>query len=229
MIVLYDARMPQQAAEALAYYATAVPLITHGVTDDILSGHPDVFCCNIEPVPVVAPNMPLPVVQQMQQCGIDFVFGKQNTGQGKYANAHYNAVVSENYILHHIASTDESILCRCDTHKRINVKQSLTRCTTIALKNNMFITSDGGVYKQLKQNCLNVMYVECRDILLPGVKYGCIGGCMGLCEDTLFVIGSMKYCAQGDKMMNFVSNMGYRIIELYDGPLYDGGSLCFMQ
>lgn len=230
-VVIYDARMPRAAIEALNYYATAIPISTQGITDDILSGHPDVFACDA--LGIVAPNMPLEVRESMNKAGVVYKCGCRLVGAGKYNNAHYNAVVSEHYLLHHIACTDDAILSACDKvtepKQHINVKQSFARCTTIALRHDSFITSDEGVYKALCNAGVQAMYVEGRQILLPGASYGFIGGCMGVYESTLYVTGSLKYLYSGSELAYYVHNRGYDIVELYDGPLYDGGSLSFWQ
>lgn len=228
-VVIYDARMPHAAIEALSDYAVAVPLSTQGITDDILSGHPDVFACDA--LGIVAPNMPPSVRERLTREGVAYVSGSLQVGAGKYNNAHYNAVVSEHYLLHHIACTDDSILAMCSKpglpRQCINVRQSFVRCTTIALRQDSFITSDEGVYKQLCSCKVQALYVDGKRILLPGARYGFIGGCMGIYGDELFLTGSLKYLEQGDMLAGYIRNMGYHIVELYDGPLFDGGSLSF--
>ncbi len=228
-VVIYDARMPQAAIEVLSSYAVAIPLSTQGITDDILSGHPDVFACDT--LGIVAPNMPLSVKERLIEEGVSYVSGSLQVEAGKYNNAHYNAVVSEHYLLHYIACTDAAILSACgkvtEPKRHINVKQSFARCTTIALRHDSFITSDEGMYRALCNAGVQAMYVEGRQILLPGARYGFIGGCMGVYENILYITGSLKYLCRGNELADYVHNKGYDIVELYDGPLYDGGSLSF--
>ncbi len=228
MLALYDARIPAPAADALAYYATALPLRTEGVTDALLSGHPDLFCFARAKVPVIAPNMPLYIREVLDAEGIVYTLGLSPVGPGKYRNAAYNVVASEDYWLHNTHCTEVSVRQACAGRQAVHVKQSFARCTTFSLHHNTFVTSDPGIYHQLERLRINGLFVDSHDIQLPGVANGFIGGCVGVWEDTVVLIGGLKYFAFGEKLEGFLRNMGYKILELYQGPLFDGGSLCFL-
>jgi hypothetical protein len=43
----------------------------------------------------------------------------------------------------------------------------------------------------------------------------------------VFFIGNLSHFPEGEKVRQFLSS--YEIIELYDGPLVDGGSLIFIS
>ncbi|MCF8386230.1 MAG: hypothetical protein K9G47_00005, partial [Bacteroidales bacterium] len=66
------------------------------------------------------------------------------------------------------------------------------------------------------------------EIILPGQKHGFLGGCCGVWKDSLFIIGNLDHFSEGEKIRKFVSEAGFRIIELYDGPLFDGGNVLFV-
>lgn len=71
------------------------------------------------------------------------------------------------------------------------------------------------------------MYVNPEGIQLPGFDHGFVGGAAGIYKDQVFFIGNLDYFSEGEKFRHFLS--GYEIIELYDGPLFDGGSILFLE
>jgi hypothetical protein len=122
---------------------------------------------------------------------------------------------------------DPEIVEAAGNREIIHVKQGYTRCNLIPLGNNRFITSDKGIEKTLLQYGLEVLYVDPDGILLPGFNHGFIGGTCGVWQNKLFFIGSLKYFPEGQKIKDFVTGM--EIIELYDGSLFDGGSILFIS
>ena len=109
--------------------------------------------------------------------------------------------------------------------EKIDINQGYSRCSLLPLKNNHFITSDRAIYKTLRKKGIGVLYSDPSGIILPGFKHGFVGGAFGVFENKVFVIGSLKFYADGDKVSKYLIILGYRIIELYSGPLFDGGSI----
>jgi hypothetical protein len=72
---------------------------------------------------------------------------------------------------------------------------------------------------------LECLYVSPGDILLPGFEHGFFGGTCGLFENKLLLLGSLRYFNDGEKIRQFLAKTKMEIIELYDGPLVDGGSI----
>ena len=143
--------------------------------------------------------------------------------------APYNAVVTNDYLIHRIDITESEILNNCQTLNKINVNQGFTKCSLLALKNNNFITCDEGIYKTLIKNNINLLLLSSKEILLQGHEYGFLGGCCGIWGDNLFILGSLHNYKDASKLKKFTALLGYTIIELYDGPLFDGGTILFME
>jgi hypothetical protein len=98
----------------------------------------------------------------------------------------------------------------------------------LALKENNFITSDEGIYKTLISHGLKTLLVSTNNIILPNHRYGLFGGTCGIHEDKVFFIGSLANYKDGNKVRNFLESLGYCIIELYNGDLFDGGTILFL-
>jgi hypothetical protein len=81
--------------------------------------------------------------------------------------------------------------------------------------------------KVLSQQGADILFVNPMEILLPGVRHGFIGGCCGVFDKTVVVIGTLSQHSQGAEIQGFIERNGMEIIELYNGALWDGGGVMF--
>ncbi len=227
MLIIGDSRLPAKAIEKLSAYGTFVPFATRNLTYEAVSGHPDLFFCPHQRQVVVAPNVPEKYLKILQNHNISFVKGKLSVGESYPQSARYNAVVTDNFLIHNTKLSDPSLKKAFAKMEFIHVNQGYTRCNLLTLNNDMFITSDKGIYRQLQKQQLDVHYFSPGDILLPGFEHGFLGGCLGVFEDRIFIIGSLSRFPEGEKLSVLLKSRHYKMIELYDGPLFDSGSLFF--
>jgi len=231
MLIIVDKRIPEAAKQKLATYGELLEISTHGITYDAISGHPDVFFCHTPRELIVAPNTPAEFLRQLELKSIPFTLGENPVGSKYPETARYNAVVTNNCLIHNTSVTDASILKITLTINLfpLTFNQAYTRCNLIALDDGHFITSDRGIEKALKSRNLEVLYVSPEGIVLPGFPNGFLGGCCGVTDDKLFITGSLHYYPEGEKVRQFSTKAGFRVIELYDGPLFDGGGILFIN
>jgi hypothetical protein len=227
LLILADKRIPKPAFKSLKKYVDVVSFETTGITYPAISGHPDIFFCRVGSDLVFAPNIPDTIRQKLKESTISIQEGIKAVASSYPKTAIYNAVTTCNFLIHNLKFTDPLILKLCNYLEKIDVKQAYTRCNLLALKNNRFITSDKGIEKVLLQKDLEVLYVHPNGILLPGFDHGFFGGTCGIFEEKVFFIGNLNHFREGEKVRKFLS--GYEIVELYDGPLFDGGSLFFVD
>jgi hypothetical protein len=225
MLFLGDARIPEAAKENLARLGTFVPFQSSGITYEAISGHPDLFFCYSGDHLVVAPNTPSKYFELLKQHGISFEKGTLPVGRKYPETARYNATVSEDYLIHNIHVSDESLKRVFHDRMRVFISQGYARCSLVPLKNGSFITSDRGIFQTLKNSDIRMDYFPPQGILLPGFKHGFLGGSMGLFEDKAYLLGELKSYPEGAGLRDVLNKTGYEIVELYPGPLFDGGSL----
>lgn len=228
MLFIIDKRILPEAKRKLAELGKIIELETSGITDDYLSGHPDIFLFQSESSIIYAPNTPKSFIEQLRRENLNLVKGNKEIVKGYPDCAAYNAVTSEKYFIHNLTISDETLLKVAETKEKINVKQGFTRCSLLHLKDEIFITSDKGIEKELIKNGCKVLYVNPEKILLPGCKHGFFGGCAGIYGNDFFVIGSLKYIDDGNSVKDFLAGCGMNLVELYEGPLFDGGSVMGM-
>jgi hypothetical protein len=228
VLFIADKRLPQEAKKNLKNFGNILELYVSGVTYEAIAGHPDIFFCRAGAKLITAPNLPEEYRGILSMNNIEILNGKTNVGKKYPLSAVYNAVVTENYLLHKLSITDEVILDNTAGIKRINIKQGYCRCSLLPLKENHFITSDKGILKTLSEEKINALYIPPEEIILPGFSHGFIGGAFGVYEDKVFIAGRLKYLSEDRKLKDYLLQLNYEIIELYDGPLFDGGSIIIL-
>ena len=229
MLIIIDKKIPGEAKEKLSAYGTLLELETEGIVYPAISGHPDIFFCKIPQALIVSPSLPEIFLHKLQEQQLQFIPGNQASSIKHPASVYYNAAVNNQYLVHRLEFTDPVILQNCHTLKKIPVKQAYTRCNLLLLKDDHYLTSDRGIHKNLQRSGLKGIFVSPTGIILPGFPNGFLGGAMGLLNDTIFITGSLSHYPDGAAVRKFLEDLKYRIVELYNGPLIDGGGILFLS
>ncbi len=225
MLFIVNKNIPADAKKKLKYFGQVILFETSGITYPAISSHPDIFFCIVDDKLVYAPNVPQKYIEQIEKAGINIRTGSSSIKSGYPLSAKYNAVTTKEYLIHNKKITDDVIADFCLNKKHLDVKQGYTRCNLLPLKSNHFITSDRGIEKKLLNEGLQCLFVKPEGILLPGFAHGFFGGTCGVYEDLIFITGNLKNLSGGEKIKCFLNKFNYNIIELYDGKLFDVGSI----
>jgi hypothetical protein len=253
MLIIVDKKIPEEAKNRLTFLAQEmqgflVEFETTGLVYPEISGHPDIFFCQTPQTLVISPNLPDRYVTLLDENKIPYNKGNHAAGrtdsgkaskermatlkqQKKVENegmVRYNAAIDDHVLVHRLEFTDPVILENCHYLKKITVKQGYTRCNLLLLKDNHYITSDQGIHKTLFGSGMKGLFVSPVPIILPGFQNGFIGGSMGISGNSVFINGTLRHLSEGDEIAEFLNELGYSIIELYDGPLFDGGGILFV-
>lgn len=227
-LIIIDKKIPKEAKQKLATFGELLELETSGITYEAISGHPDIFFSQVNMDVVVAPNLPQKFKNALKKHGISSYTGEQCVGIKYPETAIYNVVSTSRFLFHNLKFSDEVVKDLAFGLDKIHVEQAYTRCNLIALNNESFIVSDLGIEKQLKELNLEVFYVDPSGILLSGFKNGFIGGCAGYYENQLLLIGNLDHYPAGLALRKKLKEWDIELVELYDGPLFDGGSILFL-
>lgn len=228
MVILADNRLPEQAKSVLSESGKLIQMESSGIVYEAISGHPDIFFCQNGEAWIAAPNAPQIIIDNLIKHNQELHVGEKYLGRKYPETAYYNAVVTENLLIHNLKITDPEILKISAGKEKIHVEQGYTRCNLVPLNECGFITSDKGIETTLLKSGKNVLFVDSSEIILPGFKNGFFGGCCGVKEDLLFIAGSLRFIHNGDQIKTFADCCGFGIVELYDGPLIDGGGIFFL-
>lgn len=229
MLIIIDSRLPEKAISSLRSIGDVFKLKSDNIVYDSIQGHPDIFLLQMEELVIMAPNAPIELKEIFKKHRITFLKGKDKLGAKFPKTAFYNAVATKDYLIHKKGLSDSCILHENNKKEFIDVSQAYTRCNLLHLKDNTFITSDRGIEKSLKQKGLDVHYFESDDVLIEGQEHGFIGGALGVYENSVYIIGSLSHYSEGEKLKNLIESNNMGIVELYDGPLIDGGGIFFLE
>jgi len=226
LYIIIDWRIPTEAKKNLSKYGDIIEFKTENIVYNAISGHPDIFITQIGQKFILAPNIPEKYIKLLSDLA-DIEIGEKKVGPKYPETTYYNCVINNNFLIHKKGFTDPLVLKKTNDKKFINVNQSYTRCSLLEF-NNFFITSDMGIYKKLK-NISETIFVNPDKIKIPELKHGFFGGTCGVFENKIFFIGSLSFLDNEKHIKEFVESKGYKIIELYNGPLYDGGGIFFIK
>ncbi|PKP51631.1 MAG: hypothetical protein CVT92_12250 [Bacteroidetes bacterium HGW-Bacteroidetes-1] len=228
MFIIADSRMPDQAKKRLSSEGEILWLEPQPLVYSSIAAHPDIFFCQAGKQLICAPNIPERWKRFVVNTGMELIEGGTIPSQNYPQTAVYNALFTGHTLYHNLNITDPVVLKIVEKTRLVHVKQGYTRCNLLSLNETHFITSDKGIEKKLVNDNKQVLFINPQQIILPGEKYGFIGGACGVNNKHLFICGNHRNLTEADKLNQFVSKCDYTIIELYDGPVVDVGSIMFL-
>lgn len=225
MLILCDKKMPPKAKEKLTSFGNLVELSTSGITYEAISGHPDIFLCPTPKGLIAAPNLPMEYFEILEENDILYQTGDFPVEKAYPGSARYNALALPTLLIHNTEITDRQISIQYETNQIVQVQQGYTRCNLIAVSQEKYVTCDHGIEKALQIKEKQVLFVETELVQLEGFSHGFFGGACGTYKSFWFICGSLKYMKQEVQIRNLASAVNLEIIELYDGPLVDVGTI----
>ncbi len=225
MLIIIDKRIPQEAKNNLSKHGEIFELETSDIVYDSISGHPDIFIFQHNNKLILAPQSPQNLIDKLIEKGINFQMGINNLDKKYPKTSFYNVANTTDLFIGNNKTCDKSITDIAKGKLWIQTKQSYSRCNNIILTSSSIITNDNKVDNKVETS----LYINPEGIVLPGFDYGFIGGCAGIIDNKVFLIGSLKHHSQGEIITEYIKASNHQIVELYDGPLYDGGGIIFIK
>lgn len=231
MIAICDKRLPQEYREAINAQIPSLVWQSFSISDkkrvyESILYHPDIYIFQLTgDTFICAPR----IANQLKN--INIVKGSDDP-YGKYPySARFNAVRIGDFIFHNLKYTDPVII---DTAKKmglklVNLAQGYTRCSVVPVSNKAIITQDVGISKTAKDTGLDVLLISKGHILLPGEKYGFLGGATGVMSGrTIIFIGDLDLHPDSKEIKIFLKKHKIEYISLENLPLYDTGTIMFL-
>lgn len=231
MLIIVDYRIPAEAITKLSSYGKVWSYKSNRYANKPLQGHPDIMICQTPKGLVLAPNIDIETLQQINDAKIPFIFGKNKVENEHPEISRYNAVVTEKITICNPKTVDPSILAQSANNTIISVKQSYNRCSTLPISDDSFITSDLKTHLKLLQNKCKSVLVNPSKITLEGYNHGLLGGCGGvlIAHKIVFFAGSLNQFSNKQEILDAISDANLEYIELFDERIIDVGGLFFMQ
>ncbi len=135
-----------------------------------------------------------------------------------------------------IVITENKIICNTKTCMDISkikknreivlVNQGYTKCSTIVVNNNCFITEDIGIYNKLNAIGAKCLLIEKGYVKLDGYDYGFIGGASTILNsETLLFFGDITQHPQYNNIITFCKYNNIEVDYIKDMPLTDIGGI----
>ncbi|MFC1666453.1 elongator complex protein 3 [Candidatus Omnitrophota bacterium] len=222
-IALVDPRMPLEAKDRLKrlnYYVAEAPL--HDKLQGPVKGHVDMMLFKYKNRIIYEPSLE-GIAALLAQNGYKCLKGEGIVSAVYPEDIIYNACNIDGYIIHYKGRMEKGLKqFKC---KYIAVTQGYTKCSIVPVDKKRIITSDRKIKDTWERNEGEALLVEPGHVKLPGYKTGFIGGSSGVDDRFVFFVGKLDSHPDGRAMRDFIRSSGKDIIELYNGPLYDVGTV----
>ncbi len=194
---------------------------------EAISTHADIYACPIGGELILAPEQDAGIGRALSSAGVVYALGSSILQKNYPGNVAYNAVSTENYFIHNLKHTDPMLLGRAQQLGLIliDVKQGYTKCNTVIVSPNAFITSDAGIARQLSSYLIDVLLIQNGHVGLSGFPHGFLGGASGKVDDTIFFNGDLSRHPDCQRIISFIEDRGLSAVYFEDYPLEDIGSL----
>ena len=175
------------------------------------------------------------VVSDCQQSNISFLENmgfkvlSEHLEEGYRTECKLNFVL-ENGTLVYNPSTVTDLLVDYKADTNIVVKQGYTKCSTVVLSKDDFITEDSGIYNALISAGKNCLLIEKSYVKLEGYDYGFIGGASVFLknENTLMFFGDITVHQHYEQIKSFCEKCNVKVDYISKIPLEDiGGAVIF--
>ncbi|MGB2661176.1 MAG: DUF6873 family GME fold protein [Candidatus Omnitrophota bacterium] len=230
--IVHDKRLPVEYKEALrAKFPSAVlhPFAGRGEIYESISCHPDIYLFQLDEKTVIhAPGLPEEDLHALKRAGLNLIKAAEDPNGVYPGTVRHNASRVGRIIFHNLKHTDPIILekAREKRLKHVQVGQGYTNCSVMVLGEEALVTSDASIAEKARAEGLDALHVSKGPVLLPGEKYGFLGGTSGRMPDgTILILGDIDSHPDAPKIKAFMAKHNAGYIDLKGLPLYDAGGL----
>ena len=161
-------------------------------------------------------------IHKLKNIGIDVKTVSLSPGYN--TESMLNMVITEKSVIYN-PKTATDIKIFSGDRQIIKTNQGYTKCSTVVLPQENYITEDKGIYRLLSDNGKNCLLVEKGSVKLDGYQYGFIGGSSAFLEkeNVLFFFGDISVHRDYKKISAFCEKAGIDIMQIEGEPLTDIG------
>jgi len=222
-IAVVDPRMPAAAKKKLKklnYYVAEADL--NRKLHRPVAGHVDMMLFRCGEKVIYEPGLEN-IADLLRRNGYNCIRGKRISSPVYPKNIIYNACCIGRSIIRYKSKIERHI--RDINSRHILVKQGYAKCSIVPVDKRRIITSDRGIKDAWERSDGVALLIRPESIRLPGYKTGFIGGASGVNDKSVLFVGRLDTHPDGQAIRDFIKRSGKGVIELYDGPLYDIGTI----
>lgn len=195
-----------------------------------ICGHPDITVFSAFGEVVVSEDSYKYYIEKIPDKKIEI--GEKKLDEKYPFDVAYNLCCSEKFAIGNFKYVDKKVIDIVERHSlnKIHVSQGYSACSICVVDECSFITSDIGIYDELKKyNDIEVLKIDRGYIELEGFDYGFIGGSSARFGDFVVFFGDLKTHPNRKEIENFILSRGKKSLSLSKGPLKDLGGLRFID
>ena len=226
-----DCRITQELERELLNYADRVlRLSPHPSLPKPVASHPDMLMWfHKDRVVTFADYAPLAkqTLDALSEMGYTVLLD-QTSPKDKYPHdVPMNCAVVGNRLLANTKFSSKLILN--EKLETVHTKQGYAKCATVTVSDNAIISADPSICQAAKSNGIHVLAIQQGHVHLEGYDTGFIGGCTGVTETEVLFTGDLTTHPDGQRISDFCAAHGKKAVSLSPSPLYDYGTVFFVQ
>jgi len=195
-----------------------------------VSGHPDMQLLHIrDDIIVCQPDMPEEIITELKKTGFTVFIGEKRLKPDYPLDIAYNVAIVGNIAFHNTKYTDPVLagILKKSSIRLVHVNQGYTKCSILPVTPESIITADPSIEKAALSEGLDVLKLPPqKNISLPGINYGFIGGTAGFIDaNTLAFAGDIDMLDSNDEVKMFLEKHNVEWISLKKGFIGDYGGL----
>lgn len=219
--LIIDERIRKEEYEYLKQFFNIQKLSLSEDVYDEISGHSDIFYCNINNKVICAPNAKIKEKS--------FIIGEKKVQRHYPQDVLYNACQIGEHIIGS-KYTDSSIPVN------IEVRQGYVKCSIVVTSKNSCITTDEWIAKKLIMHGIDALFISENDIKLldrdgntSNIK-GFIGGATLVFDNKFVLFGDIDNLSNKEKVIEHINKYGLELVEFKELDVFDyGGGIIYFD
>ena len=234
MIAVIDCRMPNSAKTKLREFCEVVELPPFSALDPRVASHPDMLMfafdgklftsrCYYDEARAVIDKI-------IELTSMVLILTDDKTGN-KYPNdITFNTFVINNRVICNAEYISKEIKKYAELHNIgvTSVKQGYAKCSAVVI-DNAVISADKGICDTVQKLGTDALKITSDGVALDGYDCGFIGGASGVWKNKVFFCGDISKHKDCLSITNFCQSHGCEVFSLSDDPLYDVGTILFLE
>jgi hypothetical protein len=111
----------------------------------------------------------------------------------------------------------------------IHTNQGYAKCSTCIVSDSAIITADASIHTAAKNTGIDSLLISPLGVSLDGYDRGFIGGATGSDDTHVFFCGDLNRHPDGERIVAFCERHEKKAISLSEEPLYDYGTIIFLN
>ena len=234
MVAVIDSRMPSSAKARLKEICEVIELPPFSALDVRVASHPDMLMFVLDGKLFVCKQYYSEAKESIdkiiQATDLELMLTNDLLGAQYPNDIKFNVFIVNGAMIGNTANISQEIKDYASNIGivQVNVKQGYAKCSTVVL-DGAVISADKEICNAALELGAEALSVSAGGVALDGYDCGFIGGASGVCGKQVFFCGDITKHKDLESISLFCAAHGYEVIFLSDEPLYDVGTIMFLE